>query len=320
MGIWSRIILLHRVINDRIMKKRALLLWFVVAVSAVDADLEGHRSRQREGRLLKSRREKGEDSEHLAAPAIAPSLYPMAIHSDRASVVGSTEPSVAPSTSSNELLLPPSLFASTTTAAPATVPVHLLALVLSAWVDPAVLQTALRTYAGGGRDDPLVTILHIDNSPRAVENGHMLYELAVHNTDRWLNDRVALASYLRYALATKNDKDAGSLYLVRINRAEVEALRGEEQQRSDQVDNVDVDDDSHLLLIVIMVISWSLVCCCLGIAIILIPGLLRYRQELREQWSYNREKEQTWKQGISATDDSDEHEAAAAVRGCRSIS
>jgi len=269
-----------------------LCLWLaLVGISHAKQQRQLQTTRLGAGRFVKKN-----DSKDSPAPTIEPSAGPT---TDPPSVApSSTPPIVAPpaaattnSTEEQDLDLSSSLFtnsSSSTTPAP-TPPAELLALVLNAWVDPTVLAMALRTYAHNN-------VVHIQDTRQVDDDGTMyLYEISVHDTDPWLNDPIALAAFIRYAFddsGVGEEDDSTPLLMVQITRLEdYDDASTKEQEAAAQAAAQQEDDDDKLLLIVIMVVSWSLVCCCLGIAILLIPNLLRYRQELREQWSYNASKE-----------------------------
>jgi len=267
-----------------------LCLWLALAGTGHAKQQE--RQLEQTTRLGAGRFVKKNDSKDTPAPTPMPSVGPtiLVATTDPPSVAPVTpRPAAATTTNSAEedLDLSSSLFtdSSSTTPAP-TPPAELLALVLNGWVDPTVLAMALRTYAKNN-------VVQIQDT-RQVEDGTMyLYEISVHDTDPWLNEQIALAAFIRYAFddsgVVGEEEDSTPLFMVQITRLEDydDASATSEQEAAAQQE----DDDDKLLLIVIMVVCWSLVCCCLGIAILLIPNLLRYRQELREQWSYNASKE-----------------------------
>lgn len=154
-------------------------------------------------------------------------------------------------------------------------------LVLNSWVDPSVLQVALRLFDASQQAEIVAT--------RSVSDG-VAYELSVVDWS-WVVDCTtasnaggALDAYLRESFPAGYSSVAVSV--VRIER-----LSASSGGISDQDDQEEAEDQQMMILI--LCLSAAVLCCCSGIAFIIVPAYCKYRRELVAEWSYDQDKERT---------------------------
>jgi len=214
-----------------------------------------------------------------------------------------TPPSIAPkpaptptTSSASASVLPPALFhdepqqtatttppPSATESLPTTVTLsldekQLLLLVLNTWVDPSVLQVALRLFDASQQAEIVTT--------RSVSDG-VAYELSVVDWT-WVVDCTtttgggALNAYL--------GESFHAVSMVRIERLSFAASSASNPEKMLEDNDLDEVSDQQMIIL-IFALSAAVLCCCTGCVLILVPAYCKHRRELVEEWSYDREKE-----------------------------
>ena len=214
-----------------------------------------------------------------------------------------------------------------------------LQLVLSAYVAPSELQTALNEYAtiayhqqssqappaGAAANNVVVAVQVVGTAP--VPDG-VAYEIKVRivlvgaaatineekeddsAAEMWLSSSSSLDAFLRDYFASSS---AAAVHLVRVSPVAASAAAN---------DDDDVEDDQttpHVSgWIAIGSVAAALFCCGAGLSILILPGYLKFRRELREEWTYNPAKEKslmhtsTWAE-TEDTEDEDKQEEEESV-------
>lgn len=287
-------------------KKTLLFLWLAsFAFASRDDDI---RATQRRRRLGRDKENKNEDftREPTGLPSVGPVSVPPSISPSKplaANPATATEevqlatPSAAPApeTPLSNSFLSPALFHEDSSAA--TTPTtsvssqnttapndkQLVLLVLNSWMDPEVLQVALRLYENDRTVNLEIVLMR-------YEPDGVAYELSVRNSSAWLtedpdsrfvkslnrflDDAFPDVRVLRIDPVTENNEDLTSDLIRSSDEAELS--------------NNDKDDT---MLILAVVLSISAFCCCVGISLFLLPSYCQFRRELREAWTFNESKE-----------------------------
>jgi len=203
-------------------------------------------------------------------------------------------------------------------------------MVLSAYVAPSDLQTALNEYAtiayhqqsqvpANAANNVVVEIQVVGTAP--VPDG-VAYEIKIRivlvggaatineeveeddsAAEMWLSSS-SLDAFLRDYFASPS----AAVHLVRVSPVDAASAAANDD---------DGEEDAHSPhvsgWIAIGSVAAALFCCGGGLAILIIPGYLKFRRELREEWTYNPAKENslmhtsTWAEAED-TEDEDKQE------------